>query len=244
MYQIPGLPKSLNTDQFLLTGLSGHPHCLFLPALPPVACSRELCPAASPASRSPHFFSLRHPRLVKGPRPCRPPQHPSLLAMSYPPGCHLALFSLDAQNPATAYYSSALTLAPATFIAPRSRALPPPWQGECCQVWVRSLCSCLRPSDGPSSLGMEPQDPTVPFEPCRTVSQFSCSLEGSSCRNLDVPSYIAWVSAKCCLTGGLPDHSIFLCLLPELCPLTLLESWQSAVPTCLVGSYRFTVTSR
>lgn len=170
MYQIPGLLKSLNTDQFLLTGLSGHPHCLFLPALPPVACFRELCPAASPASRSPHFFSLRHPRLVKGPRPCRPPQHPSLLAMSYPPGCHLALFSLDAQNPTTTYYSSALTLIPATFIAPRSRTLPPPWQGECCQVWVRSLCSCLRPSDGPSSLGMEPQDLTIPFEPCRTVS--------------------------------------------------------------------------
>lgn len=133
MYQIPGLLKSLSTDQFLLTGLSGHPHCLFLPSLPPVACFRELCPAASPASRSPHFFSLRHPRLVKGPRPCRP-QHPSLLAMSYPPGCHLALFSLDAQNPTTTYYSSALTLAPATFIAPRSRTLPPPWQEECCQV--------------------------------------------------------------------------------------------------------------
>lgn len=207
-----------------------------------MACFREFCPAASPPSRSPPFFSPRHPHLVKGPRPCRPPQHPSLFAMSYPPGRHLALFSLDAQNPTTPHLLLQCSHSGPSYLH-RSWIQDPPFSGGRSDLRCESdHCALVRglPTTSPL-LEWNPKSAPCPLSLAGLCLCFHAVWKALPAEILAFLLTSLGFLPKCCLTRRLPDHSICLCLLPELCPSPCLSLGRALSPsawwvvTCLLS---------
>lgn len=119
-------------------GLSGHPDGCPRCSLPsPSGLLQGILSSCFCSPSFPSFLIPQAPLLVKGQR-LQFTWLGSLLSSSTsisvcgssPVRMLSALSSLDACSPATAYYSSFPTLAPATSIAPRSRTVRSPQQSE------------------------------------------------------------------------------------------------------------------